>query len=151
MSWSILWVLHLYALSSSSDYLAISGWCPGGGAIWEFSLEYWEVQSCQVITTWWWSGSSHGWLLDRTGKLKRVIKPQLQASFSIHTKGVWEHEIILGDWWSPEAAEEYWVAKRIAVLVVNEAKTQIWEKFSMAIEKDFWLAQGCSCKSFCKL
>ena len=34
------------------------------------------------------------------------------------------------------------VAKRAAMLVAAEAKTQAWEEFSEAMEKDFQLASG---------
>ena len=43
---------------------------------------------------------------------------------------------------SPEAADRYRVAKRDAGLVVAEAKTQVWEEFDEATEKDFWLASS---------
>ncbi|KAK3512320.1 hypothetical protein QTP70_004618 [Hemibagrus guttatus] len=41
-----------------------------------------------------------------------------------------------------EAAEAYWQAKRTAARVVSEAKTQVWEEFGEAMEKDYWTAPG---------
>ncbi|KAK3521565.1 hypothetical protein QTP70_013096 [Hemibagrus guttatus] len=43
---------------------------------------------------------------------------------------------------TPEAAEAYQQAKRTAAGVVSEAKTQVWEEFSEAMEKDYRMASG---------
>ncbi|KAK3567863.1 hypothetical protein QTP86_027338 [Hemibagrus guttatus] len=43
---------------------------------------------------------------------------------------------------TPEAAEAYRQAKRNAAWVVSEAKTQVWEEFGEAMEKDYWTASG---------
>lgn len=40
---------------------------------------------------------------------------------------------------SAEAAVNHLLAKRAAASAVREAKTQVWEKFGEAIEKDFRL------------
>ncbi|KAK3538438.1 hypothetical protein QTP86_003713 [Hemibagrus guttatus] len=43
---------------------------------------------------------------------------------------------------TPEAAEAYWQAKRIAAQVVSETKTRVWEEFGEAMKKDYWTASG---------
>ena len=46
----------------------------------------------------------------------------------------------LGTWLfrnSPEAADQYLMAKRATVLMVAEAKTRVWEEFGEAVEKCF--------------
>ncbi|KAK3573223.1 hypothetical protein QTP86_015134 [Hemibagrus guttatus] len=43
---------------------------------------------------------------------------------------------------TPEAAEAYRQAKQTAAQVVSEAKTRVWEEFSEAMEKDYWMASG---------
>ncbi|KAK3534104.1 hypothetical protein QTP86_002215 [Hemibagrus guttatus] len=45
-------------------------------------------------------------------------------------------------WGAPEAAEAYRQAKRTAAWVVSEAKTQVWEEFGDAMEKDYRTASG---------
>ncbi|KAK3544410.1 hypothetical protein QTP86_010798 [Hemibagrus guttatus] len=43
---------------------------------------------------------------------------------------------------TPEAAEAYRQAKRTTAMVVSEAKTQVWEEFGEAMEKDYRTASG---------
>ncbi|KAK3532671.1 hypothetical protein QTP86_027655 [Hemibagrus guttatus] len=43
---------------------------------------------------------------------------------------------------TPEAAEAFQQAKRSTAVVVSEAKTQVWEEFGEAMEKDYWMASG---------
>ncbi|KAK3529892.1 hypothetical protein QTP86_007210 [Hemibagrus guttatus] len=45
-------------------------------------------------------------------------------------------------WGTPEAAEAYRQAKRTTAVVVSEAKTQVWEEFGEAMEKDYRTASG---------
>ncbi|KAK3538287.1 hypothetical protein QTP70_034769 [Hemibagrus guttatus] len=40
------------------------------------------------------------------------------------------------------STDHHLVAKRTAAQVVSEAKTRIWEEFSEAMEKDYWMASG---------
>ena len=41
---------------------------------------------------------------------------------------------------TPEAADGYWQAKRVAARAVAAAKARVWEKFREAMEEDYWLA-----------
>ena len=41
---------------------------------------------------------------------------------------------------SPETADRYRQARRAAASAVTKAKTQVWEEFGEAMEKDFRLA-----------
>ncbi|KAK3537069.1 hypothetical protein QTP70_000867 [Hemibagrus guttatus] len=43
---------------------------------------------------------------------------------------------------TPEAAEAYRQAKRTTAVVISEAKTQVWEEFGEAMEKDYRTASG---------
>ncbi|KAK3515257.1 hypothetical protein QTP70_013021, partial [Hemibagrus guttatus] len=43
---------------------------------------------------------------------------------------------------TPETAEAYRQAKRTTAMVVSEAKTQVWEEFSEAMEKDYRTVSG---------
>jgi len=72
-------------------------------------------------------GACHGNNL-KSVKVKEAVKLKKEAFRAWLAQG------------SPETADGYREARRVAASAVAEAKTRMWEEFGEAMEKDFQLA-----------